>query len=357
MYLGSGVLVDRWGTRTSLAVFVLWWSVANVLHAFARTAWHFAAFRVLLGIGEPGNFMAATRAVSEWYLPKERAIANGLVQAGATIGGVLAPPVVVWILYRYNWQMAFVVTGSLGFVWVALWLYFYRLPATHPRITGEERALLAEVAPRVAARVRWASLLRHRQTWGLVVGRFFSDPVWWFYLIWLPKFLVEQRGFSMQEVGTLGWLPYLTADAGALAGGVISGHLVNRRWPAIRARFGGMLPFAMVMPLSLVIVYTKSTAATLTIISVITFAHMAWKTNMMTLTNDIYPTHVVGSLSGIVAFGNGLGGTLFTFLAGRVVAHYSYDALFVVMAFLHPTAYVLMRWLVRGPIDTGGSQR
>lgn len=352
MYLGSGVLVDRWGTRTALAAFVGWWSVANMLHAFARNAMQLGGFRLLLGIGEPGNFMAGARAISEWYLPKERAFVNGLVQAGATVGAVISPPLVVFLVKQFgDWRIAFVLTGAVGFLWLAAWLFFYHLPANHPRITDEERTLILGVQPKVTPpRVPWLSLLKFRQTWGLLLGRFFSDPVWWFYLFWLPKFLVEKRGFTMEEVGLLAWMPYLTADIGAITGGVLSGHLVKRGWPVLGARSAGMWPFALLMPLSLLVPYAQSKTGVLAVICIVTFAHMAWKTNIMTITNDIYPTHVVGSLAGIVAFGNGLGGTLFTWLVGWIVQHYSYDSIFFIMGFMHPVAYLVFRYLVREPV-------
>ena len=351
MYLGSGVLVDRWGTRTALAAFVGWWSASNVLHAFARTAMQLGAVRLLLGLGEPGNFMAAAKAISEWYRPSERAFVNGLVQAGASVGAVIAPPLVVWIMHAYDWRTAFVVTGLSGFIWLAAWLFLYHLPHEHPRITSAELALLqAASPPSKGPKTPWSSLLRYRQTWGLLLARFFSDPVWWFYLFWLPKFLSDKRGFTMAEIGMLAWVPYLTADLGSISGGIFSGRLVNRGWPVLKARSTGMWPFALLMPVSLLIPAAPSNTVVMAIICIVTFAHMAWKTNIMTVTNDIYPTHVVGSLSGIVAFGNGLGGTLFTWFTGWVVQNHSYDAIFIVMGFMHPIAYLVFRWLVKEPI-------
>ncbi|MFN7934906.1 MAG: MFS transporter [Bryobacteraceae bacterium] len=351
MYLGSGVLVDRWGTRKALGAFVGWWSISNMLHAFAGNALQLGFFRLLLGLGEPGNFMAAARAISEWYTPKERAFVNGLVQAGASVGAVIAPPLVVYLLKFYDWRTAFVITGAMGLFWLAAWMWLYRLPKDHPHITAQELQLLDANQPKhPPAKVPWRSLLGYRQTWGLLLGRFFSDPVWWFYLFWLPKFLADKRGFSMEQIGMLAWMPYLTADLGSVTGGVLSGALVNRKWEVLRARSTGMWPFALLMPLSILIPYTSSDTVVLGIICVVTFAHMAWKTNIMTITNDIYPTHVVGSLAGIVAFGNGLGGTLFTWLTGWIVQHYSYDAIFIVMGFMHPTAYLVFRRLVREPI-------
>jgi ACS family hexuronate transporter-like MFS transporter len=253
-----------------------------------------------------------------------------------------------------GWRSAFVATGAMGMVWLAVWLWLYRLPEVHPLITESELGLITE--SRVGAgdskqRMRWVDLLAFPQTWGLFFSRFLSDPVWWFYLLWLPKYLVEQRGFSMAEIGLLAWLPYLTADFGSIFGGLFSGWFVQRGWAPLAARSVGMWPFALIMPVSVFIPYTASSTVALVIISVVTFAHMAWKTNQNTVTNDIYPVHVVGSVSGLAAFGNGLGGAVFTWMTGQIVQHFSYNAVFVIMGFLHPAAYVVFRWLVREPVS------
>lgn len=357
MYIGSGILVDRWGTRVSLAVFIVWWSIANMLHGFARSATQLGLFRFLLGVGEPGNFMTAVRVTSEWFPPKEKALVLGFVNAGAAVGAIIAAPLVAWITLSYGWRVAFVATGALGFIWLIAWLLFYRLPAQHPWISKEELSYIQDENLKkdqaVKEKIRWIDLLRYKQTWGLLLAKFISDPVWWFYLFWLPKYLSEQRGFTLAEIGMLAWLPYLASDVGAIVGGYASGHLIKRNWPVIKARGAVMLAFALVMPLSLVIVYTPSSTLALGIICVITCCHMGWKTNLMTLTNDVYPTRIVGSVAGIIAFGSGLGGTLFTNLTGRVVEHYSYDAIFIIMGFLHPIAYIIFRLLVRGPLSGG----
>lgn len=352
MYVGSGFLVDRWGTRLSLSVFMVWWSVSNMAHAFAQGVWSLGALRFLLGMGESGNFMAAFKAVSEWYPAKERAFVNGLINGGAAIGAVIAPPVITWIDARYGWQPAFVVTGSLGFVWLAFWLWTYYPPDVHPRITEEERAYVLAEPPVAAgaASIPWQRILRYPQTWGLLLARFFSDPVWWFYLFWLPKYLVEQRGFTMAEMGMLAWMPYLAADAGALTGGWLSGRLVARGMDPLRARMACMLPFAMAMPLSLAVNHAPSRTLTLTLICLVTFSHMAWKTNQATLTNDVFPKPLIGAVSGILAFGNGLGGTLFTWMTGYVVQWFGYEAIFALMSVLHPLSYFIVRRLVRQPL-------
>jgi ACS family hexuronate transporter-like MFS transporter len=352
MYVGSGFLVDRWGTRLSLSIFMVWWSVANMLHAFAQGVWSLGILRFLLGMGESGNFMAAFKAVSEWYPAKERAFVNGLINGGAAIGAVIAPPVITWINGKYGWQPAFVVTGSLGFIWLVFWLYLYHPPETHPRITEEERAyVLADPAVSAStARVPWQQVLKYPQTWGLLLARFFSDPVWWFYLFWLPKYLVEQRGFTMAEMGMMAWMPYLAADAGALVGGWTSGRLIAKGRDPLKARMMVMLPFAMLMPLSLAVNHAPSRTLTLTLICIVTFSHMAWKTNQTTLTNDVFPKPMIGTVAGILAFGNGLGGTLFTWMTGYVVQWFGYEAIFILMSVLHPLSYFIVRRLVRQPL-------
>ena len=353
MYVGSGFIVDRFGTRRALAGFMVWWSAANMLHAFARGPWSLGGLRFLLGLGESGNFMAAFKAVSEWYPAKERAFVHGLVQSGAAIGAIVAPPVITALNAAYGWQPAFLVTGALGFVWLVLWLLLYHAPETHPFVTPEERALVLEDEPGSTSghtkKLPWRSLFGHPQTWGLLVARFLSDSVWWFYLFWLPKYLVEKRGFSMAEMGMIAWMPYLAADVGAIGGGWLSGRLVARGWDPIRARLAVMLPFACLMPLSLFIDRTESWV-TIALICVVTFSHMAWKTNQNTLTNDVYPKALIGTASGMLAFGTGLGGTLFTWLTGFTVEWFGYGAVFMLMSVLHPISYVVTQRLVRRPL-------
>jgi ACS family hexuronate transporter-like MFS transporter len=227
--------------------------------------------------------------------------------------------------------MCFVITGLFGFVWLIGWLSVYSTPPLS--------------APSVVSLPK-SELLLLPQTWGLLFAKFFSDPVWWFYLFWLPKYLVEQRHFSMVQMGMLAWLPYLTADLGAFGGGIASGWLIKRGFEPLRARKIVLLPCALIMPLSVLVPGSSSTVA-LVLICVLTGAHMAWKTNLMTITNDVYPVAVVGSVSGIIAFGSGVGSTLFTNLTGRVVEHYSYTAIFVIMGFLHPLSYLFVKFLVK----------
>ncbi len=336
MYVGSGFLVDRWGTRKSLGIFMAWWSAANALHAFAGNVWSLGAFRFLLGLGEPGNFMAAFRAISECYEKQHRALVNGLLNAGSSVGAMAAPFLVTWLYAQLSWRGAFVVCGALGLVWLVPWLWVYR-------------PLLPPAAQTQATYGDWKRYLAEPQSWGLFLSRFLSDPVWWFYLFWLPKYLVDQRGFTLQEMALVAWMPYLSADLGAMFGGWLSGHLIGRGWPVLHARRAVMLPAALIMPVSMFIGFTSSSALSIALICLVTFAHMAWKTNLATVTNDLYPTAVVGRVSGLFAFGNGLGGMLFTELTGQVVGGFGYNWIFVFMGVLHPLGFAVFRTLVRRP--------
>ncbi len=352
MYIVWGILIDRWGTRVALAVSMAWWSLANGLHAAASGALGLGIFRALLGIGESGNFLAAEKAISEWFPPKERAFANGLVNAAAATGAILAPPLIVYIYSHFGWRMAFVITGAMGFVWLFFWFRWYYVPALHPRVTGEEREMLAASPGVVRKRqVRWVELFRFKQCWGLFLSRVVADPVYWFYLFWLPKYLQEDRGFSIGEIGLYSWMPWLTADIGAIAGGWLSGRFIKSGTGVVSARKRVMLFCAAMMPLGLIVPAADSPFVALGVICVVTFAHMAWKTNLMTMTNDLFPTSVVGSVAGLVGLGSSLGGIIFTRITGIVVENYSYTMIFYVMAFLHPLALLLVNALIRGPID------
>ncbi len=343
MYVVSGWLVDRWGTRVSLAVFMTWWSAANALHSLARGAWSLGALRFLLGTGESGNFMAAEKAISEWFPAKERAFANGLVNAAAATGAIVSPPLIAWITLRFGWRAAFVATGLLGFVWLAAWLTIYSVPQKHSRISPAELdyILVGRPEEKSRERVRYRELLASRQTWGLLFARVLADPVWWFYLFWLPKYLQEVRGFTLLEVGLFAWMPYLSADLGSLAGGWLSGRLIRRGAPVLGARQRAMIPCALLMPVGILAAYLPWTWM-MAVICVVTFCHMAWKTNLMTMTNDVFPLRIVGSAAGVVGIGSGLAGAWSTAAVGRIVDAFSYDAVFWFMGFLHPLATLVV---------------
>lgn len=238
-------------------------------------------------------------------------------------------------------------------IWAVIWFWFYRLPAEHPRITAEERELLApstgetRQTPPPGMRTL-LGFFRYPQTWGLLLARIISDPVWWFYLFWLPKFITEKKGMSTAGMSYVVWIPYLFSDIGSVVGGWYSGRLIGRGLGSVLARQRVMVTAVAFMPLGLLLLLSPPVPVTLFLISIVLGAHSIWKTNLVTLTVDIFPRHVIATVHGIVATGGGIGGSLFTGLAGLVIDRYSYTPLLALMGILHPLAYLVVRWLVRG---------
>ncbi len=353
MYIVAGLLIDRYGTKLVYGVAAVWWSVAAMLHAATSSVFGFSTVRFLLGTAESANFVAAQKVAAEWFPPKDRGTLNGLVQAGTVTGAVITPPIVIWMADAWGWRSAFLLTGALGLLWAIAWFWFYHLPEHHPRISAEELALLqadnllaASPTHALAPAPKWIHFFHYPQTWGLLLARIISDPVWWFYLFWLPKYLTEQQGLSEQRMSYVVWIPYLISDIGSIAGGWYSGKLIARKMGTVAARKSVMFASVLLMPLGLLLLLKPATAFSLLIISVVLGAHSAWKTNLVTLTVDIFPRRVVATVHGIVATGGGIGGALFTSLAGIVIDKYSYAPLLVLMGVLHPLAYLCVRWLV-----------
>lgn len=355
MYIVAGLLIDRYGTKLIYSVAAAWWSVAAMLHAATSSVFGFGLVRFLLGTAESANFVAAQKVAAEWFPPKDRGTLNGWVQAGTVTGAVITPPAVIWLADRYGWRSAFLFTGGLGLLWVIAWVLLYHLPENHPRISAEELALIradetaAPLSTRpIALSPKWLDFFRFPQTWGLLLARVISDPVWWFYLFWLPKYLTEKEGMSEQRMSYVVWIPYLISDVGSVFGGWYSGQLIARKFGAVSARKMVMIVSALLMPAGLLLTLKPPLALALALISFVLGAHSSWKTNLVTLTVDIFPRPVVATVHGIVATGGGIGGALFTTAAGYVIDKFSYTPLLVLMGVLHPVAYLCVRWLVRG---------
>jgi ACS family hexuronate transporter-like MFS transporter len=347
-YLFAGRLTDYLGTRVSMAAFVVWWSISDMLTSLSRSVFSLGFFRFLLGVGEPGNYTAAPKAVSEWFPPRERGLVIGIYTAGATLGATIAPPLIAYMASHFHWRTVFLFTGSLGLVWVLPWLWLYRRPEEHPRLTDEERRLIQsgsaeETADAMPAEGRWSYILKRRETWQLILGRMITDPVWYFYLFWFPKYLTDARHLSLAEVGRIAWMVYLAADLGCILGGYFSGWLIRRGVTPAQSRIWVMTLAAVALPLSPLINRVSSPLAAVGIASIAAFAHLSWQISLSTLIVDVYPKPLVGTVFGIVAAGSGLGGMISTNLVGRAVTGYSYAPVFVAMGFLHPVAYLLVR--------------
>ena len=345
-YLMAGRVTDWLGTRVSMAFFVVWWSIADMLTSLSGSLFSLGCFRFLLGIGEPGNYTAAPKAVSEWFPPKDRGLVIGIYTAGATLGATLAPPLIAFLGSRFHWRVVFLFTGSLGLLWVLPWLWLYRRPAEHPRLTVEERKLAADEAEALDIAVpsegRWRYILHRRETWLLMVGRMITDPVWYFYLFWFPKYLTDARHLSLGEVGRIAWIVYLAADLGCILGGYLSGYLIRRGYTPARSRLMVMGVAAFLLPVSPLINSAASPLLAVCIAGVVAFAHLSWQISLSTLIVDLYPKPLVGTVFGLVAAGSGFGGIISTNLVGRAVTYYSYAPLFIAMACLHPLAYLMI---------------
>jgi ACS family hexuronate transporter-like MFS transporter len=346
MQVVSGKVIDLLGTRKGFSVFICWWSVAAMLHAFGNSALSFCVFRFLLGMGEAGNWPGAVKAVAEWFPPKERAVAAGFFNSGSSIGAVIAPPLITWVVVHFGWREAFVATGALGFVWLTAWLAIFRPPHEHPHITPEELAHIREDGQARSAEggagLRWIDLFRYRQLWALVAGRILSDPVWWFYVFWLPEYLKRQRNFSLAEIGMFAWIPFFTAGIGSFAGGGLSSYLVRRGWTLTAARKSVLVASAVLMIAGIPAALAQGAVASLALISLATFAYASWAAVFIALPTDIFPKEVCASVYGIAGTAAGFGGMLSTLATGKVVDTFSYVPVFVAAGVLPVIAAVLL---------------
>jgi ACS family hexuronate transporter-like MFS transporter len=328
-FLVAGRVMDGLGVRLGLAGYVVAWSLAAMAHALARTPLGFSAARFALGLGESGNFPGAVKAVADWFPRRERSFATGVFNAGSNVGAILTPLVVPWVAVRFGWRAAFVATGALGFAWLAAWLTIYRRPeeaarGPRPRLSPAELAHIRSddepVTPAVA--VAWRALLRHRQAWAFVVGKFLTDGVWWFYLFWLPKFLDARFGVTLAAVAAPMIAIYLVADVGSVAGGWLGTALQQRGWAPNAARKTALLvPAVLVVPTAFTAQFGAAGGlwAAVASVALAAAAHQAWSANLFTLTSDLFPRYAVGSVVGVGGAAGALGGWFFQRATGRIL--------------------------------------
>jgi ACS family hexuronate transporter-like MFS transporter len=343
-----GRVMDRLGTRKGFSLAIIIWSLAAMGHALARTAFGFGVARFGLGLGEGGNFPAAIKTVAEWFPKKERALATGVFNAGSNLGPIIVPLTVPWIVAHYGWQAAFVATGALGFVWLLFWLPVYRSPEEHPRVSQKELAHIKSDPPEPTTRMPWARLIPHRQTWAFAIGKFMTDPVWWFYLYWLAKFLDKNYGISLSKLSLPVIVVYLTADVGSVGGGYLSSALIKRGWTINAGRKTAMLVCALcVVPVMLAAFATNMWTAVL-LISLAAAAHQGWSANIFTLASDMFPRRAVGSVVGIGGMAGAVGGMLFSAATGYVLlwTHSNYVPVFIVCGSVYLIALLIIHLLV-----------
>ncbi len=331
----AGRVLDRIGTRRGLMLSVAWYSVAAMLTSFATGLRSFAGFRFLLGSGEAANWPGATKAVSEWFPKHERGLAVALFDSGSAIGGAIAPALVVWLYGTFgSWRPVFVITGLLGLVWMAVWSRLYYLPEEHPNIGADERAMILASREELSAEEGaaeapgWRALLGLRKTWGIILGRSFTDPVWFFVSDWFAIYLVS-KGFSLSDTLLSFWVPFLAADIGNFAGGGVSSWLVKRGWDVVAARKVVIVTGGVGMTLLAGAAFTSSLPWLVTFFGISTFCYAAWSTMALSLPADLYPSHSVASVSGMSGTGAGIGTILSTFLIGWSADHYSFAPILV----------------------------
>jgi len=321
-------------------------------HAFARGLASLSCFRFLLGIGEAGNWPGAAKAIAEWFPVRQRALGMGIFNCGVAAGSIMSPPLIVWLQLRYGWQAVFLATGALGFGWLVLWLLFYETPERHRAITREEYALIQDGrGPATGTHnIRWQQLLRYRQVWAIILSRFLTDPVWWFYITWLPLYLYNVRGFSLKQIGLFAWLPYVAAGAGSLSGGWMSGFLIGCGWTVNRSRKAVITVAMLLMFAGIPAALADSAMAALAFISLVTFGFQSWINNVLTAPSDFFPEYAVASVAGLGGVGAGVGAILFTLATGFVVDHFHSYTPILITASLLPVLGTIVFSLLGGPI-------
>jgi MFS transporter, ACS family, hexuronate transporter len=358
----GGIFLDVIGTRLGLALAVTFWSLVNVLTAFASSAFTFGASRFLLGIGEGFNWPGASKTVAEWFPSEERSLAVAIFDSGSSIGGAAAALVIPLIAVSFGWRSAFVFSGLIGFVWLLMWLRVYHPLDRHPRVTSEEVSFIraGQDVPSVSTQHgmrRWLELLRERNVWAVVLGRALTDPIWWFYVFWLPQYLSDARGFSMERIALFAWMPFIAADLGNFTGGLISGYCIRRGVSVIRARTlvctVSCLPILAGIPAAGV----HSVYAALALICLALWGYASWSTMGLTLPSDLFPQDVVATVTGFSGLAAGLVGAAFTLIVGILVDHFSYKPAFLVAGLLPLIATACLLLLVRTPSTSTAAVR
>ena len=351
--IGFGAIIDKIGTKIGYVISVVVWSIAAMLHAVATGTFSFGFMRAILGLGEAGNFPVAIKATAEWFPKKERALATGIFNSGANIGAVVAPIMVPWILGAYGWQEAFLITGALGFVWLIFWWRYYELPSKQSRVNKAEYDYIHsdnEADTSKEAPVKWLQLFKIRQTWAFVFGKMLTDPIWWFFLYWLPSYFAEAFKLNLSKPSPELVIVYTATTIGSIGGGYLSGYFIKKGWPVFRARKTSMLIFAfLVMPI-MAAQYTTNIWQAVVLISLAAAAHQAWSANIFTTASDMFPKKAVSSVVGIGGMAGSVGGILFPLLVGIILDNYKaagnigggYNVIFIICGFAYLLAWGVM---------------
>ncbi|HEX4373965.1 MAG TPA: MFS transporter, partial [Puia sp.] len=349
-------LIDRIGTKLGYTFSVIFWSIAAMLHAAAKTTFGFGVARTALGIGESGNFPAAIKTITEWFPKKERAFATGLFNSGTNIGAVIAPIMVPLILAAYGWQEAFIITGSLGLIWLIFWVIFYDSPAKQKRLgTAEYNYIHSddEINNSTSPKFSWIKLFRYRQTWVFLAGKFLTDPIWWFFLFWLPDYFSGRFHLDFKKPGWELVIVYTATSIGSIFGGYLSSYFIKKGWSAFRARKTAMFIFALCVLPVMTAQYAENMWTVVALISLAAASHQAWSANIFTTASDIFPKKAVSSVVGIGGMAGAVGGILFPLLVGNILQYFKnagdktagYNIIFTICGFAYLFAWLVMHFL------------
>jgi ACS family hexuronate transporter-like MFS transporter len=336
MYAIGGRILDIMGSRKGYAIMIAWWSLASGLHGLITSVVGLGIARFLLGLGEGGGFPGSSKVVSEWFPVKERSLAFGIFNTGASVGAVVAPPLFAAIINMLNWRWAFLLTCILGLLWAIIWWRWYAPPADNQPATTR-------------ASIPWFSLFRYKKMWGLLTIKFLTDAGWFFFIFWLPKYLNDVRSLNIQAIGAYAWIPYAFAGAGSFLGGWFSSYLLKRHVSLDRARKIPLGIAAALLPASLFITDASLNMA-IVFFSMAMFGHQFWSTIVQTLAADLFPSKVVGSVAGLMGCIGTYGAMLFSLVIGFVIEQYGYRPAFLMAGILHPISFVLI-YIIIGKID------
>jgi ACS family hexuronate transporter-like MFS transporter len=344
--LFAGGLIDRLGTRKGYAMAVGLWSLAAISHAAAVSALTFGIARAALGLGEAGNFPACIKTVAEWFPKRERALATGIFNSGANIGAVAAPLAVPWMAASFGWRSAFVATGALGFLWIVFWLALYAKPEESRKVSARELAHIQSDPPEREQSVPWVRLFPHRETWAFAAAKFMTEPIWWFFLFWFPKYLQETFALSLIQIVLPTLVVYNICSVGSVGGGWISGRLIERGWTVNAARKTAMLVCASCVAPVVCAPYCKSLWVVVGLVGLATAAHQGWSANLFTIVSDMFPRSAVASVVGIGSTVGMIGSMLLQVGTGYIVQlTHGYLPLFIAGGCAYLTALAVVHAL------------
>lgn len=378
-FVFAGRFIDRVGTKLGFALALLVWSLAAIAHAeapvygpsvaaalgifglhYGASVAGFMAARFALGIGESANFPASIKTVAEWFPRRERALATGIFNAGTNVGALLTPLIVPWIAYRYGWYWAFVATGGLGLLWLALWIPVFGHPSTHPRVSAAELAYIRSDPADPPVQIPWLSLIAHRQTWAVALAKFGTDPIWWLYLFWIPDFLHRRYGIDLQSMAAPLVVIYLIADVGSVGGGWLSSTLLKRGWSTNAARKAAMLTCALAVTPMVFAAGARAEWTAVLLVGIAAAAHQGWSANVYTLASDMFPRQAVGSVIGFAGMSGAVGGMLIAKVTGYILqATGSYVPVFFIAASAYLVTLAVVHLLVPRlePVRLEGASR